>query len=172
MKTGLRALLKLGRSSPSELVPTSENNSCRKAASKMMPLPRGIPPRNHGLSVSDSFHRRAFHAGTLAGGGWSCLSCEVWSQKQQRDSFRVQRDLSGFCSRDSESRLGLEGEGPQTNRAGLGSQSPQRAKPSSVADTWMSTALRNTHAAVNTASLAEHLPASLDTRHPAGNVHT
>lgn len=100
------------------------------------------------------------------------MSREVWSQRGQRDSFCVQRDLSGFCGGDSESRqIELEGGGPQTNLAGLDRQSPQRAKPSSVADVQMSMGLPSTHAAVNVASLADYLPASLDTRNLAGKAH-
>lgn len=65
MKKGPHALLKLGRSSPPQLGPTRENNSCKKAVSTTMPLLRSIPPRNHGLAVSDSFHGRALRAERL-----------------------------------------------------------------------------------------------------------
>lgn len=100
------------------------------------------------------------------------MTCEVWNQRGQRDLFCVQRDLSGFCSRASESRqIGLEGGGPQTNRAGLDKQSPQRAKASGTDDMQMSTGLPNTHAAVTLGFLSEKKPASLDTRNPVGNTH-
>lgn len=80
--------------------------------------------------------------------------------------------VSGFCSGDWESRqTELEGGGPPTNLAGLHRQSPQRAKPSSVADVWMSMGLPNTHVAVKLASLAEHSPPSLDTRSLARKAH-
>lgn len=68
-------------------------------------------------------------------------------------------------------QIELEGGRPQTNLAGLDRQSPQRAKPSSVADVQMSMGLPNTHEAVNLASLADDLPASLDNRNLAGKVH-
>lgn len=84
----------------------------------------------------------------------------------------MQRDLSGFCRGDSESRqIELEGGGLQTDLAGLDRQSPQRDKSSSIADMQMSMGLPNTHVAVNLASLADHLPASLDTRNLAGKAH-
>lgn len=64
----------------------------------------------------------------------------------------------------------LEGGAAQTSLVGLDRQSPQRVKPSSVADVQMSMELSNSHAAVNLASLADHLPASLDTRNLAGKA--
>lgn len=84
----------------------------------------------------------------------------------------MQRDVSGFCSGDWESRqTELEGGGPQTNLARLDRQPPQRAKPSSVAYVWMSIGPPSTHVAVNLASLADHSPPSLDTRSLARKAH-
>lgn len=61
--------------------------------------------------------------------------------------------------------------GAQTNLAGLERQSSQSAKPRSVTDVWMSMGLPNTHAAVNLACLADHLPASLGNGNLAGKAH-
>lgn len=89
MKTGLHALLQLGRSSPSELVPTSENNSCRKAMGKMRPLLRSIPPRNTAwLPVTH------FMEGLSLQGDWQGEDGRVC---HMRSGTREDRGLCSLC---------------------------------------------------------------------------